>query len=82
VLIESWDRYTWNTFLEFFEKLKGAWEGRKRELEVRVGVLNTQMSTLQMQTQAAGSLGYAGYLQVQQYQQEVARVQGVSYSIR
>ncbi|KXN84740.1 Serine/threonine-protein kinase HT1 [Leucoagaricus sp. SymC.cos] len=77
-LIESWDRFTWNSFLELFEKLKSAWEMRKKELEARVGVLNTQVATLQMQTQAAGSLGYAGYLQVQQYQQEVSRVQGLA----
>lgn len=77
-LIESWDRFTWNTFLGLFEKLKSAWEARKSELDARVGVLNTQVSTLQMQTQAAGSLGYAGYLQVQQYQQEASRIQGLA----
>jgi len=46
-----------------------------------MGVLNTRVSTLQMQTEAAGSLGYAGYLQVQQYQQEASRIQEVSTSI-
>jgi len=80
MLIESWDRSTWNTFLDLFERLKKNWEMRKKELEVRMGVLNTQVSTLQMQTEAAGSLGYAGYLQVQQYQQEASRIQGVSDS--
>ena len=80
MLIESWDRSTWNTFLDLFERLKKNWEMRKKELEVRMGVLNTQVSTLQMQTEAAGSLGYAGYLQVQQYQQEASRIQGVSNS--
>ena len=81
MLIESWDKLTWNTFLDLFERLKNTWEARKRELEVRMGVLNTQVSTLQMQTEAAGSLGYAGYLQVQQYQQEASRIQEVSTSI-
>lgn len=78
-LIESWDNVTWKGLLDLFEKLKVAWEQRKKELEARVGVLNTQVATLQMQTQAAGQFGYAGYLQVQQYQQEVARVQGVRH---
>lgn len=76
-LIESWDSFTWKTFLGLFDKLKSAWEGRKHELNARVGVLNTQVTTLQMQTQAAGTLGYAGYMQVQPYQQELARVQEV-----
>jgi len=81
MLIESWDKLTWNTFLDLFERLKNTWEARKREFEVRMGVLNTQVSTLQMQTEAAGSLGYAGYLQVQQYQQEASRIQEVSASV-
>jgi len=81
ILIESWDKLTWNTFLDLFERLKTTWEARKRELEVRMGVLNTQVSTLQMQTEAAGSLGYAGYLQVQQYQQEASRIQEVSTGV-
>lgn len=78
--IESWDTFTWKTFLSLFDRLKSAWENRKFELQGRVGVLNTQVSTLQMQTQAAGALGYSGYMQVQQYQQELARVQDVSFT--
>ncbi|EKM78792.1 hypothetical protein AGABI1DRAFT_114384 [Agaricus bisporus var. burnettii JB137-S8] len=73
--IESWDTFTWKTFLSLFDKLKAAWETRRFELQARVGVLNTQVSTLQLQTQAAGALGYSGYMQVQQYQQELTRVQ-------
>jgi hypothetical protein len=77
--IESWDTFTWKMFLSLFDKLKSAWENRKFELQARVGVLNTQVSTLQIQTQAAGALGYSGYMQVQQYQQELARVQDVRF---
>ena len=68
--------------LALFEKLRHAWEARKNELEARVGVIGTQVQTLQMQTQAAGSLGYAGYMQVQQYQQELMRIQEVSICLR
>lgn len=78
-LIEAWDNNTWRALLALFDKLKETWERRKQELDARLGVLNTQLTALQMQTQAAGQFGYAGYMQVQQYQQEVARVEGVSF---
>lgn len=41
--LESWDTYAWKQMLSSFDALKDAWEGRRKDLEGRIGQLQTQM---------------------------------------
>ncbi|TFK40346.1 hypothetical protein BDQ12DRAFT_680787 [Crucibulum laeve] len=63
--IESWDSYAWKQLLNTFEALKNSWEGRKTELNGKIG-------QLQMQMQYGGGGFYQG-----QIQQEGSRLQGL-----
>ncbi|KAF5367481.1 hypothetical protein D9758_003723 [Tetrapyrgos nigripes] len=64
--IEAWDQYAWKQMLSSFDELKEAWSARKKEIDGKVG-------QLQMQMQYSGGGYYA-----MQYQQEIARLQGLS----
>jgi hypothetical protein len=49
--LESWDGYAWKQVLNAFDALKEAWEGRKKELEVRIA--QVQMYGWQAQPEIA-----------------------------
>ena len=63
--IEAWDSYAWKQLLSTFDALKNSWDGRTKELEMKVAQLQQQVA-----------YGGGGYY-FSQIQQEGARLQGV-----
>ncbi len=65
--IEAWDTYAWKQLIGAFDAVKDAWAAKKTEIEQKI-----QQFTMQMQ------YGGGGYHPMQ-IQQEIARLQGVSF---
>jgi len=62
--IEAWDPYTWKQLLNSCESLKRSWESRRNELKNKLARVQSQ-------------LGFIGYYDRSQIQQEVGRMQGL-----